>query len=315
MASFIGESMMKSSRWSAVLLHVWSRLTPWGALYLALWIVLIMSAAIPASADDARPNRIHIEYVPPKSPENQRIYEALKEQHALEKMQEMFGPFRLSNDLNLRTFECGIVNAWYQRPTVTICYEYLADILTRMPKDTPSGITPTDAMLGQFFYVVAHEMGHAMFDFLNVPLFGRPEDAADYFAAYTMLLFGKQDARRLIIGAAYTYRNAIQNPKVTARLLAFSSQHGAPAQRFFNLMCLAFGADRETFGDLIKIGYLPEARSRGCRVEFGELNFAFRQLIQPHVDLELARAVLQQSWLPTAEARPDPPPPPPHMGQ
>jgi hypothetical protein len=38
-------------------------------------------------------------------------------------------------------------------------------------------------------------------------------------------------------------------------------------------------------------------------------------LIQPNVDLELARAVLQQSWLPPAEARPDPPPPPPHMGQ
>jgi hypothetical protein len=29
-------------------------------------------------------------------------------------------------------------------------------------------------MLGQFSYVVAHEMGHAMFDALNVPLFGRP---------------------------------------------------------------------------------------------------------------------------------------------
>jgi hypothetical protein len=154
-----------------------------------------------------------------------------------------------------------------------------------------------------------------MFDFLNTPLFGRPEDAADYFAAYIMLLFGKQDARRLIVGAAYTYRNAIQNPKVTSRLVAFSSQHGAPAQRFFNLMCLAFGADRETFGDLIKIGYLPEARSRGCRVEFGELNFAFRQLIQPHVDQELAKAALQQGWLPPSEARPDPPPPPPHMGQ
>lgn len=286
-----------------------------GVLTFALGIALIVTALVPASADEARPNRIHIEYVPPKNPENQKLYEALKEHRALEKMQEVFAPFRLSNDLNMRTFECGIVNAWYQRPTVTICYEYLADILTRMPKNTPSGITPTDAMLGQFFYVVAHEMGHAMFDFLNVPLFGRPEDAADYFAAYTMLLFGKQDARRLIVGAAYTYRNAIQNPKITSRLVAFSSQHGAPAQRFFNLMCLAFGADPETFGDLIKIGYLPEARSRGCRVEFGELNFAFRQLVEPHVDQELARAVLQQGWLPAAAARPDPPPPPPHMGQ
>ncbi len=286
-----------------------------GVLTFALGIALIVTALVPASADEARPNRIHIEYVPPKNPENQKLYEALKEHRALEKMQEVFAPFRLSNDLNMRTFECGIVNAWYQRPTVTICYEYLADILTRMPKNTPSGITPTDAMLGQFFYVVAHEMGHAMFDFLNVPLFGRPEDAADYFAAYTMLLFGKQEARRLIVGAAYTYRNAIQNPKITSRLVAFSSQHGAPAQRFFNLMCLAFGADRETFGDLIKIGYLPEARSRGCRVEFGELNFAFRQLVEPHVDQELARAVLQEGWLPAAAARPDPPPPPPHMGQ
>ena len=277
-------------------------------LTLMIWIGLF---SVPAIADDARPNRIRIEYVQPKTPENQRIYEALKEHSALEKMQEIFSPFRLSNDLTIRTFECGMENAWYQRPTITICYEYIAGILTRMPKNTPSGISPNDALLGQFFYVVGHEMGHAMFDFLNVPLFGRPEDAADYFAAYMMLLFGKEDARRLIIGAAYTFRNAIQNPKVTARLVAFSSAHGAPAQRFFNLMCLAFGADPETFGDLIKIGYLPEARSRGCRVEFGELNFAFRQLIQPHVDQELARAVLQQGWLPAASIRPDPPPPPP----
>ena len=195
---------MTLSRWLAALLAF------------ALWIALIVMTPPPAVADEPRPNRIHIEYVPPKSPENQRIYEALKERRALEKMQEMFGPFRLSNDLNMRTFECGIVNAWYQRPTVTICYEYIADFLTRMPKDTPSGITPTDAMLGQFFYVVAHEMGHAMFDFLNTPFFGRPEDAADYFAAYIMLLFDKQDARRLIVGAAYTYRYAIQNPKVTS---------------------------------------------------------------------------------------------------
>ena len=306
---------MKSSRWPTASQCAWDRVMPLGASCLAVCIVLIASAAIPASADEARPNRIHIEYVPPKNPENQRLYDALKERRALEKMQEIFNPFRLSNDLNMRTFECGMANAWYQRPTVTICYEYLVDILTRMPKDTPSGISPTDAMLGQFFYVVGHEMGHAMFDFLNVPLFGRPEDAADYFAAYVMLLFGKQDARRPMVGAAYTYRSAIQNPKVTSRLVAFSSAHGAPAQRFFNLMCLAFGADRETFGDLVKIGYLPEARSRGCRVEFGELNFAFRQLIQPHVDQELAKAVLQQSWLPAAEARPDPPPPPPQIGQ
>ena len=40
---------------------------------------------------------------------------------------------------------------------------------------------------------------------LKIPLFGREEDAADQFSAYIMLHFGKEDAHRLIEGAAYQY--------------------------------------------------------------------------------------------------------------
>jgi hypothetical protein len=111
---------MKSPRCSAASQYARARSAVLGASCLAVSIAMTALAAIPASADEARPNRIHIEYVPPKSPENQRLYEALKERRALEKMQEIFSPFRLSNDLTMRTFECGMVNAWYQRPTVTI---------------------------------------------------------------------------------------------------------------------------------------------------------------------------------------------------
>ena len=266
---------------------------------------------------------IRIEYAPPKSKDYQDMAERLKANRALEKMQEMFGSFRLPNDLNLMVKECGMANAWYQRPTVTICYEYVDDIQKGIPKGTHEGITQSDAVLGQFVYVVAHEMGHAMFDTLNVPLFGRPEDDADQFATYMMLLFGKQDARRLIHGAAYGYKEYVRNPKVTVPLIAFSDAHGAPMQRFYNLLCMAYGADQQTFGDLLEHrnghmpqtnalfqGHLPEARARGCRVEFGELNYAFQHLIRPHVDQELAKAVLQDGWLPDVLAEPNLPPPP-----
>jgi Putative metallopeptidase len=252
---------MNSFRWSAVSPVVRARAIL-GASCLAFWIALIVSAAAPAVADEAQTNRIRIDYVAPKNPNYQSLVDSLKANHALEKMQEMFGAFRLANDLNLRTMECGMSNAWYQRPTVTICYEYLDDIRKGIPKETTAqGITQTDAVLGQFIYVVAHEMGHAMFDFLNVPLFGRAEDAADQFATYIMLAYGKQDARRLIGGAAYGYREYVRNPKVTVRLEAFSEAHGAPMQRFYNLLCMAHGADQETFGDLVKNGYLPQARA------------------------------------------------------
>jgi hypothetical protein len=240
--------------------------------------------------------------------------ESLKANHGLEKMQEIFSVFRLPNDLNLRTTECGMANAWYQRPTVTICYEYLNDIRKSIPAETtPQGITPTDAVLGQFFYVVAHEMGHAMFDMLNVPLWGRAEDAADQFATYIMLQFGKDSARRLIGGAAYSYKNYINNPKVVVPLEAFSEVHGAPVQRFYNMLCMAFGADRETFGDLVTNGYLPQARARNCRVEFGEANFAFQQTVRPSVDRDMAKKVLEGAWLPAVLEHPDLPPPVPEQ--
>ncbi|MFZ0840921.1 MAG: DUF4344 domain-containing metallopeptidase [Xanthobacteraceae bacterium] len=50
--------------------------------------------------------------------------------------------------------------------------------------------------------VVSHEMGHAVFDLSDVPLFGRPEDDADQFAAHVMIRIGKDDARRLRRGRA-----------------------------------------------------------------------------------------------------------------
>ena len=83
--------------------------------------IVVTLLGLPAWAQEARTNRIQIEYVPPKSPEYQSLLDSVKANHGLEKMQEIFSVFRLPNDLNLRTTECGMANAWYQRPTVTIC--------------------------------------------------------------------------------------------------------------------------------------------------------------------------------------------------
>src|SRR5215831_18764255 len=138
-------------------------------------------------------------------PPTRSINRFTKQHRTLEKLQEVFSPFRLPIDLTLKTIGCnGISNARYQRPVI-VCYEYLNEIYQTMPKETtPGGITPHDAVLGQTFYVFGHEMGHAMFDVLRVPIFGDAENAADHFSAYMMLQFGKDQAKGLITGAAYT---------------------------------------------------------------------------------------------------------------
>lgn len=274
---------------------------PWmiytGAALLAL--AALLASLMVAKAADVRPNRVVIEYIAPTKPDQQPIYEMVQQHKVLEKFQEIFSPFLLPMELKLLTKTCDMDNAWYQRPTMTICYEYLQSIQKSLPTDPPpANMTRADLVMGQLFYVVAHEMGHAMFDQLNVPLFGRAEDAADGFATYMMLKLGKKDARRLIGGAAYSYKDYIKNPKVTVPTTAFSDSHGAPMQRFYNLLCLAYGADRQTFGDLIDLGYLPAERARSCPMEWGELNFAFQQLIVPQLDKALVKQVLEQDWVP-----------------
>jgi len=150
---------------------------------------------------------------------------------------------------------------------------------------------------------VAHEMGHAAFDLFEVPIFGNAEDAADHFAGYTMLQFGKDQARELIAGAAYSYKGYVQRPEVTAPLAAFSEAHAAPAQRFYNLLCLAYGANATLFADIVDKGYLPKERATGCKREYDQVAFAFRDLIAPHLDLMLANQVLDKTWLPDVKDR------------
>ena len=265
------------------------------------------------SADAARPNRIRIAYDPPKNPEHQALYDMIKERRVLETLQQILSPFRLPVALTIKTMGCdGMVNSWYNTdnsiPTVHLCYELLQDILQTAPRETTqAGITPRDAVVGQFLFWTLHEVGHAMFDIFQVPLFGREEDAADQFAGYVMLQFGKDPARRLIGGAAYTANEFMkdykQNPVVEKRLEKYSSVHGLPEQRFYNFVCLAYGADPKLFADVVENGFLPKRRAGNCEYEYETFSRAWRAEMSPHIDRQMARAVLDTTWLPQSSSR------------
>ena len=268
----------------------------------------------PTTADTATSDMIRIEYVPPKDPKHQTAYKMVQERGALEMMKKVFSPLRLPVPVTIRTIGCdGVSNAWYERvdkrPTLSICYEYLVEIWQTMPKETAAAmVTAGDAVVGQLFFALAHEFGHAVFDIFDIPVFGREEDAADQFATYIMLQFGDDRARRLITGAAFSYRafvkNAKQKPSVSVPLLTFSSDHGSPEQRFYNLLCLAYGYDAKIFADVVENEYLPKTRARNCRYEYVVLRYAFRQLIVPHLDMDLAKQVMDAKFLDDTDRRP-----------
>jgi hypothetical protein len=263
------------------------------------------------TAETGRTNDIAIEYIAPKSQALTELYQTLQNRQVLERTQAILSAFRLPERLVIRTMECGIMNAWYAEEngakTVTLCYELLQNIVQSLPmQSNPAGVTATDAAAGQFFWLVLHEVGHAVFDMFAIPILGREEDAADNFAAYIMLAFGKDRARRLVGGAAWAWKGYIdrakQDSKVELPLEAFASNHGQPQERFYNLMCIAYGADPQMFSDLVQTGYLPQRRAPNCRYEYKTLATAFRREIRPHVDAKLAAAIMDTTWLPAPDS-------------
>jgi hypothetical protein len=244
-----------------------------------------------------RADRIRIAYVPPKNSAHETLFQLLKERRVLEKFKGLLSALRLPRALLLKVEGCdGESNAWYADDTVTVCYEYLEDILQNAPKETTSaGVTRSDAIVGPTLEVFLHEVGHAVFDYLSVPVLGREEDAADQFAAYVLLQFAESDARRLIYGVAYSYN--IDASKPSTKKNPFADEHGLPAQRFYNVLCMAYGADSRLFADVVDKGFLPRERAENCVDEYEQVIMALNKLVGPYVDQTRARQVRARQWL------------------
>jgi hypothetical protein len=272
---------------------------------IAIAAVICPALAGPAGAKEGKSDRIVVRYVPPKDEKLRPIYEYVKDARALEEMQPLLRPLKLPRTLVIEAKDCaGDSNAWYEDDKVTICYEFLDDIWKNAATATTlSGIAPIDTVMGPFVDVVLHEAGHAIFDMLKIPVFGREEDAADQFSVYIMLRLQKDEARRLIMGTAYQYKSDVVGHKPPVSLQHFANEHGTGAQRFFNVLCLGYGSDPKLFADFVEKGYLPKERAEGCEDEYKQVAFAFDTLIRPHIDRKLARK-LYTIWLPPVEARP-----------
>ena len=269
------------------------------------WTVLLPEIVTTAQAAPAPAGRVSVSYVPPKNPAHQLIYQQLQELRFLENLQEFLSPVRLPRMLSVKVEGCDDdANAWYENNEIIVCYEYVDQLWKTMPAETTAaGVAPVDALVGPLFDTCLHEFAHAIFDMLRVPVFGREEDAADQVSAYIMLHLGKAEARRLIGGVAYAYKTEVDAATAPLGMTQFADVHGTPAQRYYDVLCIAYGADAQLFGDFVEKGYLPKERAEDCQDEYRQAAHAYEQLIGPHIDPGLAKEVFDKSWLPDPAIR------------
>lgn len=118
-------------------------------------------------------------------------------------------------------------------------------------------------ILGIFY----HELGHAVIDLMQVPIFGQEEDAADVMSVLLIdWLFEEDAAQNIAYDSAFGY---INDPEGTQEV-AYWDLHGPDEQRFYNHVCLFFGANPDDRDDLAADLGLPEERAETCPEEYDQ---------------------------------------------
>jgi hypothetical protein len=281
----------------------------------ALLGALVSPGAAQAPASPVNP-QIEISYVEPKNPDLRPVYQHLKNRRVLETLQQFLAPLKLNRKLQVKFDQCGATTARYKpQGPVTICYEYVADVERLAPKETVTlvagPVTTESAIVGPVVQAALREVTIAAFDILQIPVWGRQEDAADRVAAFTMLQFGPDVAWNTVVGFQWFLSgNALAAPD-------FADVRGAVVQRYYTTLCIAVGAEQRQIFKFApndqrhflwfvaqgNAGDLPYARYTSCVEEFDTVRQAFNQSIMPHLDPALLDQVRKMSWVQFSAAR------------
>jgi hypothetical protein len=246
----------------------------------------IIATAIMALAVSLAPvwaevdGRISVVYPGAKSAEGKFLDKLFKETKPIEALAESFNRrFLLPRDILIVVGETGEINCCYvgSQHRVYISYDFLW-FLTKLFRTIESENDARGDAMGAMFFVVLHEMGHALIGELDLPTTGREEDAADDFAVLTLNQMGKT-------GQVYAEAAAklfhIMGSGKHAKDLLYWDEHSLDMQRFYSIFGMLYGCDSNRYQWISK--FVP---ARTLSVHQGEHDYkqrSWKRLLAPHL--------------------------------
>lgn len=122
-------------------------------------------------------------------------------------------------------------------------------------------------LLGIFY----HELGHALIDTEGLQVLGQEEDAADVFSILLIDALYEEDSA---LALAYDVSDGFWGEALARDRddidVAWWDVHGPDEQRFYNTVCLFYGADPDQRGGFAADMELPQERADYCPEEFDQ---------------------------------------------
>ncbi len=219
----------------------------------------------------------------------------------------------LPYDIGVVGAQCDQVNAFWSPDSqaIIICYELFEYLNEVFRAGTSSQEELDNEVLGAVEFIFHHELGHTLIDTFSIPFTGREEDAVDQFSSIILMSQGK--ASSALSGASFFFASGQETLASGAALsdLAFWDEHSLDQQRFYDIVCLVYGSDPETYDFLLKRedkgfllssseGYLPKERADRCFEEYKDISNSWNTLITSYVP------AVGGGTEPSIEAEPEP---------
>jgi Putative metallopeptidase len=134
---------------------------------------------------------------------------------------------------------------------------------------------------GNLYFLMYHEMAHALISEFSLPVIGREEDAADRLATLLMTPDSKEQEPEYLLGAIQGWF-AIAN-ETPLNEIAWWDEHGTDRQRGFQIGCLLYGAEPARYQKLAKLIDLPEDRRETCELESKQNKGSWDSLLEPNL--------------------------------
>ncbi|MEM6557968.1 MAG: DUF4344 domain-containing metallopeptidase [Pseudomonadota bacterium] len=123
-----------------------------------------------------------------------------------------------------------------------------------------------EANILSIFY---HELGHALIDIEELPVFGQEEDASDVLSILLIDAFWEAAAAETFAReAANGFWAEAAFRDGAGETIAWWAVHSPDERRFYNTVCLFYGADPHVRRNFAKEMGLPDERAETCEDEY-----------------------------------------------
>lgn len=235
------------------------------------------------SSQGPKPDRgdLRIVYRDTKDPKAAELAARMKEAEVFDRLVAAVNDtIALPRDAAILVADCGRIDAYYEpsAPGVVLCYELMTHFESLFAARIADRKVLERTLTGAVFFAFLHELGHALVHQLELPVTGKEEDAVDQLAAVILISSGSAGLDMALDGA----RAFVLHSKQGFSGTKFWDEHSFEEQRYYQILCLAYGSNPKQMTKLLGEDGLPKDRAKTCPAEWARVRKAWQALLAPH---------------------------------